>query len=119
MRRHWQLVCCAFSFCWYHASHSTASTMQEAREPSKPEVSPQQSVPASAPGTGEKNQRGKRDAATAVLAEGAAGGARMVGALDHAQALLERLVATAPPPPLQLLLSWLERGHAICLYSSA
>ena len=21
MRRHWQLVCCAFSFCWYHASH--------------------------------------------------------------------------------------------------
>jgi hypothetical protein len=97
MRRHWQLVCCAFSFCWYHASHATASTMQEAREPSKPEVSPQQSVPASTPGTGEKNQRGKRDAATAVLAEGAAGGARMVGALDHAQALLERLVATAPP----------------------
>ena len=21
IRRHWQLVCCAFSFCWYHASH--------------------------------------------------------------------------------------------------
>src|SRR6266567_7100632 len=51
MRRHWQLVCCAFSFCWYHASHSTASLMQEAREPSEPEVPPQQSVPASAPGS--------------------------------------------------------------------
>jgi len=24
-----------------------------------------------------------------------------------------------PPPALQLLLGWLERGHAICLYSSA
>src|SRR6266480_4349121 len=22
IRRHWQLVCCAFSFCWYHHSHS-------------------------------------------------------------------------------------------------
>src|SRR5712691_13305821 len=21
MRRHWQLVCCAFSFCWYHDAH--------------------------------------------------------------------------------------------------
>ncbi len=96
MRRHWQLVCCAFSFCWYHASHSTASLMQEAREPSEPEVPPQQSVPASAPGTGEKNQRGTRDAATDVLAGGAAGSARMVGALDHAAALLAWLVSTAP-----------------------
>jgi DDE superfamily endonuclease len=96
MRRHWQLVCCAFSFCWYHASHLAALTMQEAREPSELERPPQPSVPASSTGTGEKNQPGPKDAATAVLAEGAAGGARMVGALDHAQALLERLVATAP-----------------------
>ncbi len=96
MRRHWQLVCCAFSFCWYHASHATASMMQEAKAPSAPAVPPQQSVPAEAAGTGEKNQRGKRDAATAVLAEGAAGGARLVGALDHAAALLAWLVSTAP-----------------------
>jgi hypothetical protein len=49
---------------------------------------------------GKKNcpekQQGKRKAATAVLAEGASGGARMAGAVDYAQALLERLVATAP-----------------------
>jgi hypothetical protein len=96
MRRHWQLVCCAFSFCWDHASHATASMMQEAPEPSELEVPPQQSVPGASAGTGEKNQRGKRDAATAVLAEGAAGGARLVGALDHAAALLAWLVSTAP-----------------------
>ena len=36
-----------------------------------------------------------------------------------ALALLERLVVTAPPPALQFLLSWLERGHAISFYSSA
>src|SRR5436190_17377623 len=23
LRRHWQMVCCAFSFCWYHHSHSS------------------------------------------------------------------------------------------------
>jgi hypothetical protein len=104
----------------YHASHAEAFTMQEAREPSEPEVSPQQSVPASAPGTGEKKQRGKRDAATAVLAEGEAFGARMVGALDHAAALLAWLVSTAPARlALQLLLRWLERGYAISLCSSA
>jgi hypothetical protein len=96
MRRHWQLVCCAFSFCWYHASHLEAFTMQEAREPAEPQVPPQPSVPARAPGTGEKNQRGKRDAATDVLAQGEAFGARVVGAVDYAAALLERLVATAP-----------------------
>ncbi len=25
MRRHWALVCCAFSFCWYHHSQSAES----------------------------------------------------------------------------------------------
>ncbi len=96
MRRHWQLVCCAFSFCWYHASHLEALTRQEVREPPVLEEPPQPSVPVDEAGTGEKNQREPRDAATDVLAQGAAGGTRVVGALDHAQALLERLVVTAP-----------------------
>jgi DDE superfamily endonuclease len=96
IRRHWQLVWCAFSFCWYHASHPSASAMQEAPKPSEPEALLRTHVPAKAAGTGEKNQRGKRGAATRVLATGVAGSARVVGALDHAAALLERLVATAP-----------------------
>lgn len=96
IRRHWQLVWCAFSFCWYHASHPTVSAAQEAKAPSEPEAPLHISVPAHAAGTGEKNQRGKRGAATRILAAGVAGSARMVGALDHAAALLERLVATAP-----------------------
>jgi hypothetical protein len=94
IRRHWQLVCCAFSFCWYHASHPAASPTNELHKPSKAEDLPE--VPASAAGMGEKNQRGKRQAATGLLANGTASGTRMAGALDHAAAVLERLVVAAP-----------------------
>ena len=96
IRRHWQLVCCAFSFCWYHASHSSASTTDEVLEPSEPEALPQPEVPAEVAGIGKKNQRGTMISATRVLASGTASGSRMAGALDHAAALLERLVTTAP-----------------------
>jgi hypothetical protein len=96
IRRHWQLVCCAFSFCWYHVSHPAARSTQAATEASEPEAPPPTRVPAAAAGTGKKNQRGKRSATASVLADGAAGGTWMVGALDHAQALLAWLVSTAP-----------------------
>src|SRR2546423_2205724 len=29
IRRHWQLVCCAFSFCWYHVSYPSSSVAGE------------------------------------------------------------------------------------------
>jgi hypothetical protein len=95
IRRHWQLVWCAFSFCWYHASHPSPSATQEAKAPAEPEAPLHISVPAAA-GTGEKNQRGKRRSAASVLAGGVASRARVVGALDHAAALLEWLVASTP-----------------------
>jgi SRSO17 transposase len=96
IRRHWQLVCCAFSFCWYHASHPGASPTQEAKEPSSLTVPPQSSDAAPAAGTGEKNQRGKGHSATALLASSPQSRERLAGTLDHAQTLLERLVAVAP-----------------------
>jgi hypothetical protein len=96
IRRHWQLVCCAFSFCWYHASHPSTSATQEAKAPSEPEAPLHINVPAAVAGTGKKNQRGKRSSATSVLAGGAASRARVVGAVDHAAALLAWLVASAP-----------------------
>jgi SRSO17 transposase len=96
IRRHWQLVCCAFSFCWYHASHPSASPTQETKEPSELPVPPQSSDAAHAAGTGEKNQRGKGHSATALLASSPESRERLAGTLDHAQTLLERLVASAP-----------------------
>jgi hypothetical protein len=83
MRRDFQLVCCAFSFCWYHASHPPSRPTEEAQESSGPEAFPPVSVSADAAGTGEKNQRGTKSATTPVLAGSPSSGARMVGAVDH------------------------------------
>lgn len=87
MRRHWQLVCCAFSFCWWHDSHpATAITGQPDEE-----VAPQPTAD-EAVGRGENT----RPAPAGVLAGGAARRARLAGAVAHAPALLAQLVATAP-----------------------
>jgi len=96
IRRHWQLVCCAFSFCWYHTSHPCSQVTAEGLELSEAEVPPHPNVPAPAVGTGKKNQRGNTRATTSVLADGSASGAGMVGALDHVAALLASLVRAAP-----------------------
>jgi SRSO17 transposase len=120
IRRHWQLVWCAFSFCWYHASHPSALASEEAREPFEPETPPAITVAGGAVGSGEKNQGGKRKASTGVLASSATSGARLVGTLDHAASRYWSGWSPLPPPPaVQLLLHRLERGQPISLYSSA
>jgi SRSO17 transposase len=96
IRRHWALVCCAFAFCWYH--HSQQSPVPAlAPAPQAEHSDPGPASPAEA-GRGE-NQRQAAAAAPAVMAGGATGGAGVVGALDHAVALLARLVGTAPTAP--------------------
>src|SRR5258708_31566445 len=66
IRRHWQLVWCAFSFCWDHASHPSASTAEGALELSEPESSSHTSIPAAAAGTGKKNHPGTTSPTTSV-----------------------------------------------------
>jgi SRSO17 transposase len=96
MRRHWQLVCCAFSFCWYHASHPAATTVHEPEERTEASVGPVSDASAREEDTGKKKQRGTPRAIPDILAQGAASGSRVVGAMDHAAALLAWVVATAP-----------------------
>jgi hypothetical protein len=86
IRRHWVLVCCAFSFCWYHHSRSSES--------GTPPVPPEPVVEETT-GWG-KNQQPADTATTALLARSPAGGPLLAGALDHALALLERVVDAAP-----------------------
>ncbi len=92
IRRHWVLVCCAFSFCWYNQSHSP-------RDEALPPDSGQPAAPgATDPATEEVAGRGKNQA-QGMLAGGAEGGQSLVGPLDNAVALLERLVRQAPATP--------------------
>jgi SRSO17 transposase len=96
IRRHWQLVCCAFSFCWYHASHPFSSTTEDATEASEPPISHELEAAVDATTTGEKNQSRNAISSTAAMAGGAASRARLVGALDHAAASLSSVVRAAP-----------------------
>jgi SRSO17 transposase len=103
IRRHWQLVCCAFSFCWYHVSPPSSSPPNEPHRRPAPVVLPGSDVPAQAAGTREKNQRRKRQTTAGVLAEGTTSGTRLVRALDHAASLLASVVRSAPTRSVPML----------------
>lgn len=75
IRRHWELVCCAFAFCWW-----AYGRLPGAAEPDAPDA---------AAGGGKK-------AAPDLMAAGAAGGACLAGTVGAALALLARLFPTAP-----------------------
>jgi DDE superfamily endonuclease len=81
IRRHWELVCCAFSFCWW--AYGRLPTAQELAE--KTENGPS----SSSEGRGKKEARG-------ILAGDLESGKRMVGALHNAQSILEGVLREAP-----------------------
>lgn len=91
IRRHWQLVCCAFCFCWHH-QHDVSQVPAAREAPEQPRLA--------APPP-EKKARRASGASAGLLARGAAGGAGVAGAVDTPAPLLARVVASAPtaPPP--------------------
>ena len=92
IRRHWALVCCAFSYCWYNQSHSPRDEAlpQDCGQPAEPIDTD--------PATDEVAGRGENQP-PGVVAGGAESGACVAGPLDNAVAVLERLVRTAPTTP--------------------
>ena len=90
IRRHWQMVLCAFSFCWWA---SAPDVLGEARN--QPLGVNQKVAPEAARG-------GKGGSATSdQLAKGAETGARVAGTLVHAATLLESVVGQAPTQTAQ------------------
>ena len=83
IRRHQALVNCAFSFCWaaWFGDHPAPR---------------QTAAPQPEPGRGERGLPGRRPAAGAVLAAGAARGPRLAFPMDRAAALVDRMVQGAP-----------------------
>jgi SRSO17 transposase len=119
IRRHWQLVCCAFSFCWYHASHRSSSAGDKPQEGDASDVSLQTNIPARTAETRKKIREGNevRPQISWPMA------LRAVRGWLEPWIMLRRYwhgwSQLPPPPALQLLLRRLEQGHAIALYSSA
>ena len=79
MRRHWQLVCCAFSLCWW--AYGRLPTEGLARTEGNPPA--------------ESAEGGKKETQN-VVAGGAEGGEGVAGALRDALAILERVYRSAP-----------------------
>ena len=84
MRRHWQLVCCAFSFCWWAYGHLPTD-----EEPAPPKTN--DDYHPSEPGG-----RGKKEISSSVLAAGFESGEGMAGALRNAESILEGVLRDAP-----------------------
>ncbi len=94
IRRHWELVCCAFSFCWHNQAHAPDPGRRPARvetsEPTTPEVA----------GRGENEHRKPVPETKGELADRAQGSQSMVGAVRHAAAILDGVVGSAPTAPV-------------------
>jgi hypothetical protein len=88
IRRHWQLVCCAFSFCWraWFAEHPAQPAPAE----------PQPAAPTGAARGETTSRQGGRARRGGALAGRPTSGARLVGPVDMAAALLAGVVERAP-----------------------
>jgi hypothetical protein len=86
IRRHWTLVCCAFSFCWQAFL---------AEQPAAPES--QVAAPAAARGAQATGHR-RRTRRQQLVAGGVAGGAGLAGPLERAAAVLAVVVASTAAP---------------------
>lgn len=95
MRRHWELVCCAQSFCWWSLSHAPGLVSELLIDPARQPGVVGETLPAqeASRAGGEKMHLPEN---TRELAGGPAPGAGLPGALSHAAALLERMVRSAP-----------------------
>jgi hypothetical protein len=97
IRRHWMLVCCAFSFCW-HAGHAQT---RQAGGPTPPATAAPPD-PMAARGAQQRLDPDRRHRTAGrrgdVVAAGAAAGARLAGPVGVAAALLARMVDQPAAP---------------------
>jgi hypothetical protein len=93
IRRHWTLVNCALSFCWWHEVRQQA--VQEVAEDLPPKAEPMRPTGKNAPSKARgKNQHTPRS--TGMLAAGTAARAGLARAMEMAHRLLAGLEQQAP-----------------------
>ena len=84
IRRHWQLACCAFSFCWWAYGRLPASSLEEPSQATRDEL------PSGPEG------RGKKESPSGVLAANLESGEGLAGTLRNAESVLEGVLRDAP-----------------------
>lgn len=96
IRRHWQLVCCAFSFCWW------AGRSQECKDVGSPPIVTLEDARYSSLTTTEANggKKETRDRA-AIMAAGAAQGTLVASAVRNAVAILAGVLRCGPARRVQ------------------
>jgi hypothetical protein len=90
IRRHWALVCCAFSFCWRAWFAGPPAPADDAAAP-PPDPGPRS-------GREKSHAAGRRDRRLHVVAPDPAAGPRLAGPLPLPQTLLAGVVEQAPAP---------------------
>jgi Transposase DDE domain len=114
IRRHWYLVCCAFSFCWRTWFAPPANADALPASPSEAALPPATPV-----GRGKMSQPPTTPFRTAPRPSWPMALRQVRGWLDPWTFLGRcwRAWSTAPPPPeLQALVEWLAAGRALYLY---
>jgi hypothetical protein len=106
MRRHWQLVCCAFSFCWWASSSSSSSSSSDLLEavdgsPAGVAVAANKNDEADATTTTKTEERGEKGGpggreGTTVVATSVEGGEGVAGAVGNGVALLAGVLGSSP-----------------------
>jgi DDE superfamily endonuclease len=100
IRRHWTLVCCAFSFCWHAGQAQSAPAVA----PAPPLTTAESGAAGQAPARGAQERldpvRARSGGRGSVLAQGAAQGPRLADPGRVAAALLARLVDQHATPAI-------------------
>src|SRR5215210_4598286 len=91
IRRHWQLVWCAFSFCWW-----AYGRLPSEEEPTEEQAEGDLRVNSSGRGKGEASGVVVVVVVVVVVAGGFKGGKGMAGAVGNAVAILEGVLRCAP-----------------------
>jgi hypothetical protein len=91
IQRHWSIVCCAFTFCWWHASHTAAGAQlsEVTRDGVEPPEGPSELA------VEKKNGQPGAPATLCILASRIAASSSLVGAVDNAWAVLASVVDTS------------------------
>jgi SRSO17 transposase len=98
IRRHWTLVCCAFSFCWHAGQTQAVAPAAGSAPPAATAAPPAQAAARGAQQRLDPDRRHRARRHRGVVAAGAAAGARLAGPVGVATALLARMVDQPAAP---------------------